>query len=78
MSAFARQTALKPFISKASGSRMIACIFFEKDKEDNIMYMIKVNGGRNPQHESEKRITELRKWLFTKIHIHCSSMIEIV
>jgi hypothetical protein len=50
----------------------------EKDKEDNIMYMIKVNGGRNPQQESEKRITELRKWLFTKIHIHCSSMIEIV
>jgi hypothetical protein len=50
----------------------------EKDKEDNILHMIKVNGGRNPHIENEKRIVELRKWLFSKIHIHCSSMVEII
>jgi hypothetical protein len=49
----------------------------EKDKEDNILYMIKVNGGRNPSLDKEKRIAELKKWLFSKIQVRISSLVEI-
>jgi hypothetical protein len=50
----------------------------DQDKEDNIMYMIKVNGGRNPVLEKERRISELKKWLFSKIQIPIASFVEIV
>jgi hypothetical protein len=48
----------------------------DKDKEENILYMIKVNGGRNPLHDKERRISELRKWLFSKIKR--GSLVEMV
>jgi hypothetical protein len=50
----------------------------EEEKLENIMRMMKVNGGRNPGSEKERRIQELKRWLFSKIQVSTSSLVEIV
>jgi hypothetical protein len=56
----------------------LAHLTSEKDKEDNINQMIKVNGGRNPTAEKDRRTAEIRKWLFSKIQISSKSLVEFV
>lgn len=50
----------------------------EEEKTDIITYMIKVNGGLNPKTDKDRRISELKKWLFSKIQIPAGSLVEIV
>jgi hypothetical protein len=50
----------------------------EKVIENNMMYMRKIYGGHNRALEKERRIVELKKWLFSKIHISANSFVEIV